>query len=456
MPDPSDRATAPPSGTRTAWALGLAVGLVAAVVFGSGVGREPHFPDESAYIAQAYFLDLLLEGRRDDWAWVEYHAYDLPPLPKYLIGLSLKVAGLPHPNRLAAGDWFRDIRRPLAGPRTLIAARWPSVLMGAIGCSAIFFLGSSGGDRRVGVLASALLMLDPLYRLHARRAMADASAEALILATAALGLWLWRRSLSRGLGRFDGLAGSLALGVLGGLAVLAKLNGGLGLMIVGAWAILGLSLDRFARRRRVAFLGLSGAAGAVSLATFVALNPAVTARPTGPPPPRMLGPLPADQSPVDRLRAIVHHRASVSSHARSQFPHDALNGTTEKVAAVAVQGFGRFGPLGPWDHDSLTPLPRYSWRRDRVGLIWGPWMVAGAAWAVRRGREEYTRGEPPVGWAWLVLATVSLATVTAFIPLAWDRYFLSIQAGAILLASGVAVAALDAAAGRLAGRPRVG
>ena len=38
------------------------------------------------------------------------------------------------------------------------------------------------------------------------------------------------------------------------------------------------------------------------------------------------------------------------------------------------------------------------------------------------------------------LATGLFITVTAFIPLAWDRYFLSLQPGLTLLAAGAAAA----------------
>ena len=49
--------------------------------------------DESAYVAQSYYADLLLEGRRDDPAWLDYAGYDLPPLAKYLVGIALRAGG---------------------------------------------------------------------------------------------------------------------------------------------------------------------------------------------------------------------------------------------------------------------------------------------------------------------------------------------------------------------------
>src|SRR5580704_15898405 len=61
------------------------------LVFAGGLFSKS-FVDEYAYITQSYYTDYLLEGRFNDRAWLELYAYDLQPLPKYLIGLSLHLA----------------------------------------------------------------------------------------------------------------------------------------------------------------------------------------------------------------------------------------------------------------------------------------------------------------------------------------------------------------------------
>jgi hypothetical protein len=60
-----------------------------------------------------------------------------------------------------------------------------------------------------------------------------------------------------------------------------------------------------------------------------------------------------------------------------------------------------------------------------------------------RGRRQLDAGEPPTTWAVLIAVITTLAVVTAYLPMAWDRYQLPIQAGSALLAAGVAVAAAD-------------
>ena len=434
------------------------VGVVALVVFGVGLAREPHFVDESAYISQSYYADLLIEGRRDDPTWLEYMGYDLPPLPKYTIGLALRLEGFPRPGPSAARSWYGDTSRRFVIEPALVAARRPSVLFGAIGCVAIFALGAVASDARVGLIAAVGLMANPLYRMHARRAMSDVPSEAMILATAAIGLWAWKRLLGRASSVTPGKKGdspSAALrvnplfpciglaiggGFCAGLAVLAKLNGALGGFVLAGWAVLGLALGSFPLRGRLAFAGGCVVASVVAFALFVALNPFLTAHP------RLPAGAPiaavAERTFLGRVEMVRNHRVTVSDAARKIFPRDALNGPVEKVKAVAVQGFGRFGPFGPRGWTDSTR--RYDRAQDWGAWLWLPWVVAGLGVACVSGVRQVRAGEPPTGWAVAVQAAVALVTITAFIPLAWDRYFLSLQPGSALLGSIALVALLDA------------
>jgi hypothetical protein len=69
--------------------------------------------------------------------------------------------------------------------------------------------------------------------------------------------------------------------------------------------------------------------------------------------------------------------------------------------------------------------------------------VFGLVAAFTRGFRQFRVGDPPAAWAVVLQAGVATLVVTAFIPLAWDRYFLSIQPGFALLASFAVVEGFD-------------
>ena len=87
-------------------------------------------------------------------------------------------------------------------------------------------------------------------------------------------------------------------------------------------------------------------------------------------------------------------------------------------------------------------------------MIWWPCVIGGVAWAWARGRRQRAAGEPPTAWAILVEAAVACGVVTAILPMAWDRYYLSLQPATALLAAGGLVAAFDRLASALSARPR--
>jgi Dolichyl-phosphate-mannose-protein mannosyltransferase len=448
--------------------LGLGVFVVACGVLGFRLGYETPFVDESAYVAQSFYADLFLEGRHDDPAWLDYAAVDLPPLTKYLVGFALRAGGYARPGRSAPGDWYRNTSTRFVGDSALNVARIPSVLFGALGCVGLYAIGTRAFGRPAGLVAAGLLMFNPLYRLLARRAMSDVPAEACMIIALAFGLAGWSRWVEGKGGWRAWIESGVLAGLFTGLAVLSKLNGTIAGMVLACWMILGLILmkmptpgrvgnagrdpefDRVLLDKRMprrAGLGLVAAtilAGAVSFGTFVALNPFLTAKPPG----TLRSPLKtlAELSFVDRLKLVKDHRVGVSENGMQLFPADALPTPFDKFKAVVVQGYGRFSPLGPAHSDSTN---RFDWRQDWGALIWWPIVLAGLIVAIIRGVNQHRAGMPPTAWAIALAAILAFVVVTSFIPLAWDRYYLSLQPGAALLAS----AALTAPFARFRRRP---
>ncbi len=430
--------------SRWRWATLPLLSLACLVLLGWRLPEEPIFVDEAAFISQSYFWDLLISGRVNDPLWLEYPAYDLPPLPKYLVGAALQTRGIARVNRQWAIAWYSNLHEQrFLSRRILLTARLPSLILGVVGCVGAFLLCRTAGSDRLGGIAALLIALNPLYSLHAMRAMADVPAEALVLLTCALGLVAWTRLLDRPMPYQQTIGYGVGVGILGGLAVLAKLNGGLGLMILAAWTVLGLGVSKFERRIVVGFALYLSTAGLAALMTFVLINPFVWSRPETMGSIPLANPVKNRESPVSRLEKIVTHRFEVPAGQQKLFPHNALITPAQKLAALGVQGFGRFGPFGPRHSDSTR---RYDWPQDWGALIWISVVVSGALILLKRGRQQALRSQPPTAWALVAMAFISAGTVGWFLPLAWDRFFLPIQSsmailGAACLDSGIRVVA---------------
>jgi 4-amino-4-deoxy-L-arabinose transferase-like glycosyltransferase len=439
LPNPHALPGLRPESRLKKWAGPVAVTLLSLTFFGWDLASELHFVDESAYISQSFYADLWLTGKWDDPVWLAYAGYDLPPLPKYVVGMSLWLGGHDRPGRSAMVTWYRDTSSRFVSDRALLAARIPSLAFGSLGCLAIYAIGTMALDRRLGLLAAYLLMLNPLYCMHARRAMSDVPAESLILATLAVGLWAWKHLLSGDRAFGPTLGQVVGSGILCGLATLSKLNGALGGLILGSWALLAILLPGFKWRSKSVYLLATIASGCVAFATFAALNPFMFAHPSGPLDARMQSM--ARLGFLDRVKMVADHRVNVSALQRRGFPDDALNTPLEKIETVVVQGFGRFGHFGTrgWTDSRI----RFDWDQDRGALAWLPWVLLGLMFALWRGRKQLLAKQPPTAWAVLTQAGVALAIVTAYIPLAWDRYFLSIQPGFALLGASAVVEGFD-------------
>jgi hypothetical protein len=434
---------------RSTWTGAAIVGLVAVAVLGFDLASEPHFADESAYYSQSYYAALFASGRWNDPAWLDYPAYDLPPLPKYLVGASLWLGGYPLPSPADARAWYGDTSSRFDPPGALTAARRPIVLVGALGCIALYGLGVLASGRAVGAFAALLLMVNPLYRTHARRAMSDVPCEAFMLLALFFALWTCRRVLS---GRSLPAAcfGATAAGVAAGLSLLSKVSGALALIIIAAWAI-GVFLLQGPLSRKVFFSVMALLTATTAGLTFLALDPFLTTRPHAHLP--VAAEAIKNQDLLQRTEMMLRLRLRVSANQKIMFPHNALNTSADKLSTAVVQGFGRFGPFGPTRTDSTR---RYDSKQDWGACVWLPWMAFGVAWAWRRGRWQEATDEPPTARAVLIQFAVAVAVVTAYVPMAWDRYMLPIQAPSALLAAGAGVALaswLAAPARRLLRRP---
>lgn len=488
MTESTDRNVLPPVTTRRSPRRSTLL-LAATVVVWSGwrllstLDSEPHFADESAMIAQSYYYRLLRTGSWNHPDWLHYAAFDHPPLPKYAFGAALELSGQAVPANLdrwmtwsgyrRVGD--RWVKSPGGGdfsppdPRILYWARVPSVLFGTAGILLCFMAGVLIHGRTHGLLAALLLAFNPLYATHARRAMSDSFAECAVLATFVSVLWGWRDIWSPQLHRGRWLLWIACASLSAGMAALAKLNGGVATVIALAMTSSGGVAVLWSGRRRanssdqprphrgnlIAVPFALIAVGVLSFAVFASLNPFLTAQP-----PRSL--LNAQQqnlaemNVIGRARFLVTFRRgwTVEALANPAFRSDWLPTLYDRAVATLREGYGRYSSLGrrrfergPRGETIVQyGSPRWAW------LFWSVAAGCGLLWSIRNGWRAVREGRPPQSWGltWYALAGIG---VMALIPLNWDRYFLSLQAGAALLVPYSMLASLDWIRHRLVLKP---
>jgi hypothetical protein len=322
-----------------------AIGCVAVCLFGAGIFSKS-FVDEYAYITQSYYADLFFTGQSSDKLWLDGFACDLQPLPKYLIGLMLRLANLPMPTPADASEWY-DNYHPVGTQATLVAARLPTIALGALGCMALFGCGVLFKDWRVGAAAAVLLMINPVYSLHAHRAMSDVPCESFMVTGLCAGLWAWKQAWSRGWGAALFLAAWLA-GLCSGLALLCKFNGFVGLAIMVGWMGLTWIAPGLPWIRKIAMTAVTMVTISTAVTVLVAMNPYLTAHPRlTARQSRLLTPegrVLFAQNPWQRFQAQVKLRRENSDYQQTKFARDALSRIPERVKVLGAVRAGT-GPV---------------------------------------------------------------------------------------------------------------
>ena len=139
------------------------------------------------------------------------------------------------------------------------------------------------------------------------------------------------------------------------------------------------------------------------------------------------------------------------SISRRQFLRTALLGGSIALVAAAVPAGVLAAPA--IEARQVATGQAGGLAQDRGAILWLPWVALGLVAAIARGRSQLRAGEPPAAWAIAAQSLVALLVVTSFIPLAWDRYFLSIQPGSALLGAFAAVEGFDLIRRAIVGKP---
>lgn len=347
------------------------------------------------------------------WHLAGYSPADLPPAPGWDWGLD-------YDTNVATGH------RP---PDALLhLARLPSALFLAASAAVMFGLGWQFGGRPLAYAASALYMLNPVVLLNGRRAMMEGSLLFFGLLAVLLAAHISRR---RAQGALPGPLWWLALAAAAGLALASKHSGAVFVSAAFGWIALAELLRRRPRDLFPAALRLA-AAGALALALFLALSPALWSDP----PARLLDLLAVRAELVD-IQVQADPAAPMPAAQRIEFI------VTQPFIAPPMHfeagGWTSFAPISD-EIARYMQSPLSGWQ---FGLMIGTALTLLAAFGVVALAAPGLRGPVPLEHAaglllWLALAVVAMLAN----PLPWQRYYLPLIPPVTLLAAVGAATAL--------------
>ncbi|HJQ85013.1 MAG TPA: hypothetical protein VKA21_13100 [Candidatus Binatia bacterium] len=356
------------------------------------------------FMAGRLYREYLATGRLDPGWEGEVWQARKPPLGNLIVAAALRLGGATPPPEPYRYDWLHDYawnaeRGQAPSDEVVRAGRLLTPLFAAAAVVAVFLLGGAVGGIGGGLVAAGLFHFHPVVRIYGTRALADVPMMAaslwalwwLVRRVAPAWEWSWRGFLRR----------VAVFGLLVGVATAIKQNaalvgaaGGAALVVWGA-ASAGVLGVRAAGARTVLAATLLGA---VAFGVYVLVNPALHARPLG-----------------GTVAQVDAWNRKFAGHWKAR-PEQALRTTGARAAAVGRVIAGARFPVLPW-----------------------PWVPAALAAAGTLVLAVHAWRHGPLAPATIVLlwSGVTLAGVTLWIPLDWDRYYLPLVAVVAVLAGGV-------------------
>ena len=379
----------------------------------------PFHEDEYYFLDRSFTVELLADKKFGDEVWSRYFSYDQPKLAEFAYGLYLsklsREKGVkeylrsygfyddkqkPYKERWwrrSSGEEIESLSAEIQQRSTpVLEARRVSLIASFNSLILMFLIGVKLRGLMFGLLSAGLLLENRLFLESTLRAMADSFLLFFLLLTFYLSLFFIERVNSKKNENLTGL--SVGIGMSTGLAIASKLNGGLGLIY---FFILFIALMFFGRLNKEKEWRLIKALAIIIITlflVFILFNPFTWGQ------------------PVKNSLFMFSHRINMGGQQGlySKMPlvslMDKLIGVYERV----------FSPLG--DYGLLQKL-----------FIGTAFFIIGLFTLVEGLLKSKKANLISQDLALVLWAVVVLITVVIYIPMDWERYYLPIFPGVILV-----------------------
>lgn len=249
-------------------------------VYLPGLGEVEFHPDESQWISASHIFESYVRMEFNSEAWDQYYLnLHQPPVACYVIGVGRFVGGYRRPDlnppwNFERGRQFNERAGAVPSAGLLWWSRLPMAILGILSIGLGFLI-----LRKSSIIAAyawlSLVIFNPYFSLHLRRAMGDSSLIFLTMLT----LYLVTQALAsaKEVGtnqKWNITIWLLLAGITSGLAGETKLNGiaTLGTNLVIA-IILGFLLNEQLKEKVTAIFWNGLSTSAMFLFAFLAINP---------------------------------------------------------------------------------------------------------------------------------------------------------------------------------------
>lgn len=404
------------------WAKEIGIGLILFTVilipFINKLESNPFHPDESHWIHTVkYFKLFFIDRDFHNDQWMEYFAYDQPPVGRYIIGLALVIPGygknLEKSSKMSVWDFSKDYswnesHGALPPKDVLYVARLPMAILGALTCFLMYWVAKPIFSRRAGIIAALLLAYNPLMLRCSQRAMPDAALIFFLAANVVLTTYFYSSLVEQKLHRT--LVFAAFIGITIALAAGTKLNGGIAGIIFAVFCTVlilikitpygfpGNNLKDVIGRLRTdrevkIILGSLIISGLIAALVFTALNPYLYHR------------------PLKGSVKMVQHRMSVVKE--QQQTYSAITTVRQKIELVVRRTL--------IDKNYVT-LGYFL----KIPLDMGLFLLGLALLFYTEAKYLFCNHK--LSSKSIVIAWISITFVgtTAWIPLDWNRYYLPV------------------------------
>ena len=257
----------------------LVTGILA-FVYLSNISKVEFHPDESQWIAASYIFENYARLEFKSEAWDKYYATTTqPPVANYIMGLGRFIGGFRRPDLNKPWDFERGREyneRVGAKPSASLLwwSRLPMAILAILSIGLVFLL-----LRKASTIAAyawlALVVFNPYFALHLRRAMGESS----LVFFSMLTLYLATQAVISAQGNSVTQKRNITLwlllaGIASGLAGESKLNG---ITVLGAnlviAAMLGFMLNEKLKEKITAALWYGLVTSTACICAFLAINP---------------------------------------------------------------------------------------------------------------------------------------------------------------------------------------